>query len=83
MGCLRWEEADPLLRKHLGELVKVLSRYLDPWIARGELRCANAEGLVLTLAAIVLSHNSLRRVFPGPVTNPETIFEAYAEFCIA
>ncbi len=50
------EDLDPLLRRHLGELVKVISRYLVPWVDKGELRCTNAEALVLTLIAIVMSH---------------------------
>jgi AcrR family transcriptional regulator len=76
------EDIDPLLRKHLGELVKVISRYLEPWINKGELRCSNAEVLVLTLTAIVLSHQSLHRVFPCNASGPETMFKAYAEFCV-
>ncbi len=75
------EDLDPLLRRHLGEMVEVIARYLEPWIMRGELRCANAKTLVLTLTAIVLSRGPLRRVFLGDATTLTALFETYAEFC--
>jgi AcrR family transcriptional regulator len=77
------EDLDPLLRRHLGELVEVLARYLHPWIERGELRCSSAKTLVLTLIAIVLSRGPLRRVFLGDAESLNSLFETYSEFCIA
>ncbi|HXS76102.1 MAG TPA: TetR/AcrR family transcriptional regulator [Terracidiphilus sp.] len=77
------DDLDPLLRRHLGELVGVMARYLQPWIERGELRCSSAKTLVLTLIAIVLSRGPLRRVFPGDVENVNAFFDTYSEFCIA
>ena len=53
------DDIDPLLRRHLGELVEVIARYLDPWVRKGELRCPSAKTLVLSLVAIILSHRSL------------------------
>jgi AcrR family transcriptional regulator len=78
------DDLDPLLRRHLGELVEVLARYLEPWVQRGELRCANAKTLVLTLVAIVLSRGPLRRVFLGDAEdlNSHSLFETYSEFCL-
>ena len=77
------DDLDPILRRHLGELVEVLARYLEPWIERGELRCVNAKTLVLTLIAIVLSRGPLRRVFLGDAANMNSLFETYSEFCLA
>lgn len=77
------EDLDPLLRRHLGELVEVVARYLEPWIVRGELRCADAKTLVLTLIAIVLSRGPLRRVFAGDAAKLTALFETYSEFCQA
>jgi AcrR family transcriptional regulator len=77
------DDLDPLLRRHLGELVEVVARYLEPWIQRGELRCSNAKTLVLTLIAIVLSRGPLRRVFLGDAENINSLFETYSEFCLA
>jgi AcrR family transcriptional regulator len=77
------DDLDPLLRKHLGELVEVVARYLEPWIQRGELRCSNAKTLVLTLIAIVLSRGPLRKVFLGDEENLNALFETYSEFCLA
>jgi AcrR family transcriptional regulator len=71
---------DPLVRKHLGELIEVVARYLEPWIENGELRCTNAKTVILTLVGIVISHNSLQRVFLGKEQGPERMFEAYASF---
>jgi AcrR family transcriptional regulator len=74
------ENFDPLVRRHLGELVEVVARYLEPWIKNGELRGANAKTVILTLIGIVISHNSLQRVFLGKELGPERMFEAYASF---
>jgi AcrR family transcriptional regulator len=74
------EDLDPLLRRHLGQLVEVIARYLEPWVSRGELRCASAKALVLSLIAIILSHRSLHRLFSGDGTGPELMFSAYVEF---
>jgi AcrR family transcriptional regulator len=75
------DDLDPLLRRHLGELVEVLARYLQPWVERGQLRCANAKTLVLTLIAIVLNRGPLRRVFLGDAEGTHALFETYAELC--
>lgn len=74
------ESFDPLVRRHLGELIEVVARYLEPWIKNGELRCTNAKTVILTLVGIVISHNSLQRVFLGKELSPERMFEAYAGF---
>jgi AcrR family transcriptional regulator len=76
------EDLASLLRKYLGELIEVVARYVEPWVSRSELRCTDAKGLVLALIAIVLSHRSLQRLFPGDVVSPESLFEAYSEFCV-
>jgi AcrR family transcriptional regulator len=74
------ENFDPLVRRHLGELIEVLARYLEPWIVNGELRGVNAKTVTLTLVGIVISHSSLQRVFLGKELGPERMFEAYASF---
>jgi AcrR family transcriptional regulator len=74
------ETFDPLVRRHLGEMVEVVARYLEPWIKNGELRGTNAKTVILTLVGIVVSHNSLQRVFLGKELGPERMFEAYASF---
>ena len=38
------EDFDPLVRRHLGELIEVVARYLEPWIKNGELRCTSQDG---------------------------------------
>jgi AcrR family transcriptional regulator len=77
------EDIDPLLRRHLGQLVEVIARYLEPWVSKGELHCASAKELVLSLIAIILSHSSLHRLFAGDGSSPETIMNSYAEFSVA
>ena len=74
------EDIDPLLRRHLGQLVEVIARYLEPWVERGKLRCQSAKSLVLSLIAIILSHGSLQRLFSGDGAGPESMFKAYMEF---
>lgn len=77
------EDLDPLLRRHLGELVEVVARYLEPWIERGEIRAPNAKTLVLTLIAIVFSRGPLRRVFLDDGASMSSLFDVYSEFCLA
>ena len=76
------EELDPLLRNHLGEQIEVIARYLEPWIERGELRCANGRTLALTLIAIVLGRAPLQRVFSSDSENLPALFDAYAQSCL-
>ncbi len=73
------EEFDQLLKKHLGEFVEVLSRYLDPWVTRGELPPVSPKALILVLLAIVSSHRTLQRVFSGESVNLDEMFKAYAD----
>ena len=72
------EEFEPLMRKHLSELVEVLVRYLEPWVNRGQLRCENAKTLVLSLVGIILCHRPLDRLFPSNGMSAETMFKAFA-----
>jgi AcrR family transcriptional regulator len=74
------DDIDPLLRRYLSELVEVIARYLEPWVAKGELRCSSAKALVLSLVAIILSQRSLHRLFSADAASPEALFKAYAEF---
>jgi AcrR family transcriptional regulator len=76
------EDVDLLLKRHLGELLEVVARYLEPWIERGEIRCTDAKTLVLTLTAIVLSRGSLKKVFMGDAADMTPLLEAYSEFCL-
>jgi AcrR family transcriptional regulator len=76
------DDLDPLLRLHLGQMVEVVVRYLEPWVERGEIRCANAKTLVLALIAIVLSRGPLHRVFPGDAANLDALYSTYSEFCL-
>ena len=77
------DELDPLLRRHLGEQVEVIARYLEPWVERGEVRSASAKTLVLTLIAIVLGRGPLGRVFAGSDASLNGLFEAYSELSLA
>jgi len=74
------DDIDPLLRRHLGELIEVIARYLEPWVSKGALRCTSAKALVLSLISIILSHRSLHRLFSGDGAGPEAMFKAYSEF---
>jgi hypothetical protein len=40
------------------------------------------KAAILTLIGIVISHNSLKRVFLGERLGPERMFEAYAAFTV-
>jgi AcrR family transcriptional regulator len=75
------EDIDPLLRKHLGQLVEVVAHYLDPWAATGDTRAPTAKSAVLTLIAIVVSYASLHRLFLNGASSPEGMLKAYADLC--
>jgi AcrR family transcriptional regulator len=71
---------DPMVREHLGALVDVVARYLEPWTKTGELRCTNTKTIVFGLIAILMSHRSLERVFPGGGLGAEVMLEACSDF---
>jgi AcrR family transcriptional regulator len=75
------EDIDPLLRKHLGQLIEVVAHYLDPWARRGELRDTNTKAVVLALIAIVVNYRSLHRLFFSDESGLDAMFKAYADFC--
>jgi AcrR family transcriptional regulator len=57
------KEFDPLLRKHIRELVEVIAGYLQRWVDNGQLQCSNPKAVILTLIAIVLSYQPLSNLF--------------------
>jgi AcrR family transcriptional regulator len=73
------EDLDRLVHRHLSQLVEIVVRYLEPWVIRGELRCANAKALVLSLIGIALSHRPLDRLFLGDGSGLEAMFGAFSE----
>jgi AcrR family transcriptional regulator len=75
-------ELDAMLRSYLGELVEVVTHYIEPWIARGELRCSNAKGLVFALIAIVGFYEPLYLSLSGDTDGLKVTFEAFAETCL-
>jgi AcrR family transcriptional regulator len=73
------DELDLMMRSHLGELVEVIARYLEPWIARGEMRCSNPKALVFALIAIVGFHEPLYRALSADSDGLKIPFDAFAE----
>jgi hypothetical protein len=72
-----------LLRRHLGELVEVVARYLEPWVMKGDLSCGSAKELILALISIVVLHQPLNRAFSTESSKPRNLFETFAEICMA
>jgi AcrR family transcriptional regulator len=75
------EDVDPMVRRHLGQLVEVVAHYLEPWAGREELRNANAKAAVLALVAMVVNYSSLHRLFSIGGAGQKAMFKAYADFC--
>lgn len=75
------DEMDAMLRLYLGELVELITRYLEPWVQRGELNCNNAKSLVLAIVSIVLSHGALHRLFLRDGSGPDALFQALFDAC--
>ena len=75
------EDIDPMLRKHLGQLVEVVAHYLEPWAVKGELHNANAKSVVLALIAMVVNYRSLHRLFLSGGLGQQAIFKAYTDLC--
>jgi AcrR family transcriptional regulator len=76
------EDFDPLLRKHLGEFIEVTARYLEPWVQAGELRRTYAKTAILTLISIIISQDSLRRVFFGKAFGAESTYTAFSNLVL-
>jgi len=76
------DDFDPLVRRHLGELVEVVARYLEPWMKNGELRGTNSKTVVFTLIAIVMGYGPLHRLFLGEGFGPDGMFEACIDLYI-
>ena len=76
------EDIDPLLRKHLRELIEVIAGYLKPWIGTGELCRSDARAPILMFVAIVFGYGSLHRIFSGSPSGPESIFEVYTQLLL-
>ena len=75
------EDIDPMLRKHLGQLIEVVAHYLEPWARKGELNNTSAKAVVLALIAVVVSYSSLQRLFLSGSSSREAMFKAYADLC--
>jgi AcrR family transcriptional regulator len=75
------EDIDPMLRKHLGQLVEVVARYLEPWASKGELHNANAKTVVLALISMAVNYRSLHRLFLSGDSGQQAIFKAYVDLC--
>ena len=75
------DECDSILRHYLGELVEVVSHYLDPWLACGEIRCDNAKTVTLAMVSIVVSHHALHRIFSELSAGPDPMFDSYFALC--
>ena len=76
------DDFNPLIRRHLSELVEVTAGYLEPWIEAGKLRCANSRSIIFTFIAIVASHSSIQRVFSVEELGPDEILSTCAIFYV-
>lgn len=84
-GSLEAEtDVDALLRRHLGEFVEVVARYLDPWVGEGSEAgmplWRGARGLVMALVSIAVFRRSLNRVFSVEPSSADAV-EALADLC--
>jgi AcrR family transcriptional regulator len=76
-------DVDVLLKRHVGEFVEVVTRYLDPWVAKdgvggGKFLSRNTRGLVLALVSVAVFCPSLERVFPvTSASAAEALVETY------
>jgi AcrR family transcriptional regulator len=76
------DDFNPLIRRHLSELIEVTARYLEPWIEAGKLRCSNGRSIVFTFIAIVASHSSINRVFSVEELSPDGILKTCANLYV-
>lgn len=75
------EDLDPLLRKHLGELIEVIARYLEPWAGENGAGPINTKALVLALISFVVNYDSLHRLFLKGKNGPDELFNVYSGLC--
>jgi AcrR family transcriptional regulator len=74
-------DIDSMLRKHLAQLIEVVSHYLEPWAKKGDLPNSNNKGVVLALIALVVNYRSLHKLFLGGAPGTDAVFKAYADLC--
>jgi len=75
------EDLSPLLRRHLGELVEVVARYLAPWAGDGRQAGPRAKAVVLAMISMVVSYGSLHRVFLDGRPEAKGMLDAYGDLC--
>jgi hypothetical protein len=75
------EDINPMLRRHLGEFIEVIARYLEPWARAGAGRSANARAVVLAMISLAVNYSSLHSMFLSSRAVPDAVFGAYADFC--
>lgn len=71
-------DCDPLVQRHLCELIEVVAHYLEPWIQNGQLRGKNSRTIIFALIALVISYQPLKKLFSIGGTSLEELYEAYA-----
>lgn len=66
-------DVDTLLRRHLGEFLAIVARYLEPWIDEGKVVSQGARETAMALVSIMVFRQSLRRVFPETANTANTV----------
>jgi AcrR family transcriptional regulator len=74
------QDFDPIFRYHASNFIEAVSSCLEPWVAKGDLRCSSAKSLTLTLLAIVLSHHYLSKTFDMHAESPQAMIRVYADW---
>jgi AcrR family transcriptional regulator len=75
------EDIDPMLRKHLGQLVEVVAHYLEPWSGKGDLRNTSAKSVILALIGMVINYRSLHRLFLIGGSSQQAAVKAFVDLC--
>jgi len=80
-------DVDQLLKRHLGEFVEILARYLDPWTKEANegssVASGRSRGLVMALVAIAVFRSSLERVFPAAPRISADQIEVLVDVCVS
>jgi AcrR family transcriptional regulator len=75
------EDFVPLVRSSLGEFIEIIAGYLEPWVKKGELRCANSKVAIFAVIAIAANHASIHELFLGDELDSQAQFETFASIC--
>jgi AcrR family transcriptional regulator len=74
------EQIEPLIRRHLYEVIDIISQHLAPWI-QSDRANLGPRAVVLAFLAASLNYQMVAKAFDTDMANPLDAFQMCAEMC--